>query len=324
MTILGAVAVMVVSFASGIVTARSFGAKNKYAVDANRELVGFGAANLASGLFGGFPVTSSDSRTAVNSLMQGRTQVAGLVSAATLALAVLFLSDALSLLPMPALAAVLASAAVSIIDLKTLRELWRVSRIEFTFALISVAGVVVVGVLEGVIVAVGVTLLYLLMKGMRPRDAMLGYIPGREGFHKLHRHPDARQIPGIAIYLLQGSLLFLDGDYVKGRIEGIVENLSPDTEWLIYDASATAQIDSTAVAVLDDVLAFTKERGLKFGIAGLHREPGDTLVRSDLAAKVGADMMFEDLEGVVAAYAATHTPRWTLGRGAGGRIQTKS
>jgi high affinity sulfate transporter 1 len=322
--ILGAVAVMVVSFASGIVTARSFGAKNKYAVDANRELVGFGAANLASGLFGGFPVTSSDSRTAVNSLMRGRTQVAGLVSAATLALVVLFLSHPLTLLPMPALAAVLASAAFSIIDLKTLRELWRVSRIEFTFALISVAGVVVLGVLEGVIVAVGATLLYLLMKGMKPRDAMLGYIPGRDGFHKLHRHSDARQIPGIAIYLLQGSLLFLDGDYVKGRIEGLVQNLPPDTEWLIYDASATAQIDSTGVVVLDDVLTFAKERGLKFGIAGLHHEPGDTVVRSDIGAKVGADMMFEDLEGVVAAYAATHTPPWTLGRGAGGRVKPNS
>jgi high affinity sulfate transporter 1 len=305
--LLGGLAVMVVSFASGIVTARSFGARNKYEVDANRELVGFGAANLASGLFGGFPVTSSDSRTAVNSLMRGRTQVAGLVSAATLALAMLYLSDALSLLPMPALGAILASAAISIIDLKTLRELWRVSRIEFGFALISIGGVVVLGVLEGVIIAVGATLAYLVMKGMKPRDAMLGYIPGREGFHKLHRHLDARQIPGIAIYLLQGSLLFLNGDYVKGRIEAIVEGLPPDTEWLIYDASATAQIDSSAVVVLGDVLAFAKERGLRFGIVGLHREPGDTLLRSDVAAQVGTDMMFEDLEAAVAAYATTRT-----------------
>ena len=207
--ILGAAAVLIVSFGAGIVTARSFGAKNKYPVDANRELLGFGAANLASGLFGGFAVTASDSRTAINDVMGGKTQLAGIVSAVALAFTVVFLTDALSFLPTPALGAILASAAIGLIDLQTLRELWRISRIEFVFALVSVAGVLGLGVLNGVIVAVGATLLYLLMKGLRPRDAMLGRIPGREGFYKLHRHREAQPIPGLAIYLLQGSLLFL-------------------------------------------------------------------------------------------------------------------
>ena len=256
------------SFGAGIVTARSFGAKNKYPVDANRELVGFGAANVASGLFGGFAVTASDSRTAINDSMGGKTQLAGIVSAAALALAVLFLSDALSLLPTPALGAVLASAAVSLIDLRTLRELWRISRIEFAFALISIAGVIVLGVLNGVVVAVGATLLYLLMKGLWPRDAMLGRIPGREGFYKLHRYPNAQPIPGLAIYLLQGNLLFFNVDYVKGRLEDVIANLAPGTEWLIFDAGSTAQIDSTAVVMLDDVRTLAEERGLKFAIRG--------------------------------------------------------
>ena len=298
----GAVAVLIVSFGAGIVTARSFGAKNKYPVDANRELVGFGAANIASGLFGGFAVTSSDSRTAINDLMRGKTQLAGLVSAVALALTVLFLSDALSVLPTPALGAVLASAAVSLIDLRTLRELWRVSRIEFVFALISIAGVIVLGVLNGVAVAVGATLLYLLMKGLRPRDAMLGRIPGRDGFYKLHRHPEARQIPGLAIYLLQGNLLFFNVDYVKGRLEDIIANVAPGTEWLIYDASATAQIDSTAVVMLDDIRILAEERGLKFGFVELHSEPLDMLVRAGLVAKV---MIFEDIEDAPAAFAAS-------------------
>lgn len=303
---LGAIAVLIVSFGAGIVTARSFGAKNKYPVDANRELVGFGAANVASGFFGGFAVTASDSRTAVNDMMGGKTQVAGLVSAAALAISVLFLSDALSLLPTPALGAVLASAAVSLIDLKTLRELWRISRIEFGFAMISIAGVIVLGVLNGVIVAISATLLYIIMKGLKPRDALLGRIPGREGFYKLHRYKDARPIPGLAIYLLQGSLLFFNVDYVQGRIREIVAGLDPNTEWLIFDAGATAQIDSTAVVMLDDVRAFAEEQGLRFGIVELHREPLDTLTRSGVAAKIGADMIFDDLEDAVAAYADQH------------------
>jgi len=305
----GAVAVLIVSFGAGIVTARSFGAKNKYPVDANRELVGFGAANVASGLFGGFPVTSSDSRTAINDSMGGKTQLAGIVSAAALALAILFLSDALSLLPTPALGAILASAAVSLIDLRTLREVWRISRIEFLFALISIAGVIVLGVLQGVVVAVGATLLYLLMKGLKPRDAMLGRIPGREGFYKLHRYPKAQPIPGLAIYLLQGNLLFFNVDYVKGRIEDIIANLAPGTEWFIFNAGATAQIDSTAVVMLDDVHTLAEERGLKFGFVELHREPRDTLVRSGVAAKVGPEMIFDDLEDAVAAFSASRQAR---------------
>jgi len=307
--ITGAAAMLIVSFGSGIVTARSFGAKNKYPVDANRELVGFGAANVASGLFGGFAVTSSDSRTAINDLMGGKTQLAGIVSAAALALAVLFLSDALALLPTPALGAILASAAISLIDLHTLRELWRISRIEFVFALISIAGVIVLGVLNGVAVAVGATLLYLLMKGLRPRDAMLGRISGRDGFYKLHRHEEAQQIPGLAIYLLQGNLLFFNVDYVKGRIESIFETLAPGTEWFIFDASATAQIDSTAVVMLDDLHTLAEERRLKFGFVELHREPLDTLVRSGVAAKIGSDMIFDDIEDAAAAFTASRKER---------------
>lgn len=305
----GSVAVLIVSFGSGIVTARSFGAKNKYPVDANRELLGFGGANIASGLFGGFPVTASDSRTAINDSMGGKTQLAGIFSAIALGIAVLFLSDALSLLPTPALGAILASAAVSLMDFHTLREVWRVSRIEFGFALISISGVIVLGVLNGVVVAVGATLLYLLMKSLKPRDALLGRIPGHEGFYKLHRYPQAQPVPGMSIYLLQGALLFFNAEYVKGRLEAVVADLPPGTRWLIFDAGAMAQIDSTAVVMLDDVRILAEERGLKFGMVDLHSEPLEALVRSGVAAKIGPDMIFDQLEDAVTAFERTESPR---------------
>lgn len=305
----GAVAVLIVSFGSGIVTARSFGAKNKYPVDANRELLGFGGANIASGLFGGFPVTASDSRTAINDSMGGKTQLAGIFSAIALGIAVLFLSDALSLLPTPALGAILASAAVSLMDFHTLREVWRVSRIEFGFALISISGVIVLGVLNGVVVAVGATLLYLLMKSLKPRDALLGRIPGHEGFYKLHRYPQAQPVPGMSIYLLQGALLFFNAEYVKGRLEAVVADLPHGTRWLIFDAGAMAQIDSTAVVMLDDVRILAEERGLKFGMVDLHSEPLEALVRSGVAAKIGPDMIFDQLEDAVTAFERTESPR---------------
>ncbi len=243
--VLGAVAVLIVSFGSGIVTARSFGAKNKYPVDANRELFGFGAANVASGLFGGFAVTASDSRTAINDLMGGKTQLAGIVSALALALTILFLADALSFLPAPALGAVLASAAVSLIDIQSLRDSWRISRIEFVFALISIFGVVVLGVLNGVVIAVGATLLYLLMKGMRPRDAMLGRIPGVKVSTSSTAIATRSRFPGSPSISCKATCCSSTRITCEGRIEDIIANLPSGTRWFIFDANATSHIDST-------------------------------------------------------------------------------
>ncbi|WP_426230647.1 SulP family inorganic anion transporter [Pararhizobium sp. DWP3-4] len=305
--VLGAGAVLIVSFGSGILTARSFGTKNKYPVDANHELLGFGAANLASGLFGGFPVTASDSRTAINDMMGGRTQLAALFSAAALALTVLFLTDALSVLPTAALGAVLASAAIGLIDLAALRELWRVSRTEFFFALISIGGVLALGVLKGVIVAVVATLLYLVMQGMTPRDALLGRIPGRDGFYKLHRHSQAKPVPGLTIYLVQGSLLFLNSDYVKRRIEEIFAKLEPYTIGFIFDAGACPHIDSTAAVMLDDIREMARGKGIKIAFVDLHSAPLKILERSGVVARTGSEWIFDDLEDAVTAL--TETPR---------------
>ena len=170
--LLEALAILLVSFGSGIVTARSFGARNGYRVDADRELRGFGAANLVSGLFGGFAVTGADSRTAVNDAMGGRTQMVGIVAAAALTLFLVFLTDALAHLPLAALGAVLVSAALDLLDIRELRRLWTVSRAELLFALIAAAGVLLVGVIQGVVIAIAVTFLHLLRKASRPRDAL--------------------------------------------------------------------------------------------------------------------------------------------------------
>ncbi|MFZ5677527.1 MAG: SulP family inorganic anion transporter [Pseudomonadota bacterium] len=301
--LLGAGAILLVSFGAGIVTARSFAARSGEAVDANRELIGFGAANMAAGLFGGIPVSASDSRTAINTSMGGKSQLAGIVAAVTLAVAVLFLTDALRFLPKAALGAILASAAISLIDVRAFAELWRVSRIEFLFALIGMSGAVGLGVLRGVVIAVAATLLYLLIKGLRPRDAMLGRIPGREGFYKLHRHPEAKPIPGLAICLLQGSLLFFNVDHVKSRIEKIAQGLPAGPQWLVLDASAIVQIDSTAAAMLDELRSRLAARGIALGIAELHNEPRALLERAGTLSRLGYGMIFESLDDARVAFA---------------------
>jgi MFS superfamily sulfate permease-like transporter len=300
--LLGAGAVWLVSFGSGIVGARSFGARAKFDVDANAELVGLGAANVAAGLFSGFPVTISDSRTAVNLSVGGRSQMSGLVAAATLTVMLLYLQDAIRLLPIPALGAILVAAAMSLLDVAGLREIWRVSRMEFVFALIGMAGPISLGVLNGVVIAVAATLLYVLLKEMRPRDAMLGRVPGRRGFYKLHRSRDAVQIPGLAVCLVQGSLLFFNVDYVRARLIEIAEALPANTSWFVLDASAVAQVDSTAAAMLAELREDFAERGLRLGIAQLHYEPTEVLSRAGTIKSIGEGMVFDDLEEAVVAF----------------------
>ena len=190
-------------------------------------MLGFGAANIAAGLFSAFPVTASDSRTAINASVGGRSQLAGVVAAAALLLTILYLQPALSILPIPALGAILIAAALSLIDIPALREIWRISRIEFVFAMIALCRPDhASGVLNGVLVAIGATFAYLLRKMMYPRDALLGRIPGRDGFYKLHRRPDARPVPGLAIALIEGDLLFFNADHIQARLLAIADAMA--------------------------------------------------------------------------------------------------
>lgn len=300
--ILSAAGILVVSFGSGIVTARGFAARSGQRVHPNHELIGFGAANVASGLFGGFPVTGADSRTAINHVIGGRTQVAGLVAALGLLLVLVGLRDALKYLPVPALGAVLASAACDLFDIAELWKLWRTSRAELSFAIIAISGVLALGVLKGVMIAMAATGAYLVARGARPRDALLGRVPGRAGLYKLHREPRAKPIPGLAIYLVQGSVLFFNSDYVRGRVRWILARLPPTTRWFILDAEAVSSIDSTAIAMLGDIRDDLTRRQMRFGLASLHSQPRKLLRNAGFLASIGPDMVFDHIEDAAFAF----------------------
>ena len=302
--LLGAASILLVSFGSGIVTARSFAARGGYEVDPNRELTGFGAANVAAGFFGAFPVTASDSRTVVNMTVGGRTQVASIAAAAALVATLLFLGPALRILPIPALGAILVAAALSLIDVEALREIRRISGIEFLFALIALMGPLSLGVLQGIVIAVGATLVYLLYKSAHPRDALLGRIPGRDGFYKLHRSPEARPEPGLAVCIVEGNLLFFDTDYVKARLRTIASKLPPGTKWFMLDASAIAQVDSTAAAMLAGIADEFAARGIALGLAEVHSEALRLLERAGVIDRIGTTMVFDDLDDALHAFRA--------------------
>jgi MFS superfamily sulfate permease-like transporter len=268
-------------------------------------MVGFGAANIAGAVFSAFPITASDSRTAINASVGGRSQLAGVVAAAALILTVLYLQPALAILPIPALGAILIAAALSLIDIPAMREIWRISRMEFIFAMIALFAPISLGVLNGVLVAIGATFAYLLHKMMYPRDALLGRVPGRDGFYKLHRRPDARPVPGLTIALIQGDLLFFNADHVHARLRAIVDAEPAGKRWFVLDASAITQVDSTAAAMLEEVRADLAGRDIALGLAELHAEVRDLLDRAGLIAAIGPDMIFDDLDDALRAFEAT-------------------
>ena len=303
--ILGSAAVFVVSFGAGIITARSFGTRTGEVVNANAELTGFGAANIASGLVGGFPVTSSDSRTAVNLSVGGRSQVAGLTAAAVLGLAMLFLSDLLRILPIPALGAILISAAWSVIDLNGLRQIWKISRIEFGFAMIALAGAISFGVLRGVVVAILATFLSVILNSLQPRVVLMGRIAQHDGFYKLHRTPEAKPVDGIAICFVQGSVLFFNADYVKARLDDIIDKSPDGLRWFVIDASAITQIDTTAAAMLLDIRTRLHRRGIVMVLAEVQSSVAAFLGRAGLSPQEGDLQFFDDLDDAFHAFEAT-------------------
>ena len=262
-----AAAIVLISFASGMLTAKSFARRNHYEIDANQELIAFGASNLASGLAQGFAVTGADSRTAVNNAVGGQSQLVSVVAAATMLFALLFLKAPLALVPTGALAAVVFVSAISLFDLTGLRDLVRMSWREGLLSLATTLGVLVLGVLPGVMLAVALSLAWLLLVASRPQDAVLGRVPGLPGFHSVADYPEATTVPGLLMFRFEANLVFFNIDYLSERLHAAVQASETPVEWVIVDASPINWIDATAVQRLDELHRELAAQGITLGIA---------------------------------------------------------
>ena len=238
---LGAVGLALISFNSAMVTARGFAVKNRYEIDSNQEFIALGVADIGAGMLQGFAVSGADSRTAVNDSVGGKSQVTGLVAAGLIVVTLLFLTVPLASLPIAVLSAVLVNSALGLFDLPSLVRLRRISPQEFRLSIITLLGVITVGVLPGVLVAVGVAILQLLAKASHPHDAVLGRIPGTDGYHDIKDHPEAETIPGLLIFrfdcaagvLQLGSLQVPSQDRGQGGEDGsaVLRSRRRDHAW---------------------------------------------------------------------------------------------
>jgi len=297
----GALGVALVSFCNAMVVARSFAAKNHYEVDADRELFALGASQCAAGLCQGFAVSGTESRTAMNHAMGGKSQAAGLVAAAVMAGVLLFLTGPLSYLPKAALGAVLIVAALGLFDVASLRRLWHVSRSEFGVAIATMLGVIALDVLEGIVMAVSLALLLLLKRSARPPDAVLVRVPGMKGFHDLTHHADASLTPGLLLYRFGAGIVFFNASYLKKRVLGLAA-AQPDLKWVVIDGSTVNTIDSTGAETLEALARDLDRQGIRLGLAGFRSETMAMLDRAGAMAVIGANSVYPTLKSAMSRF----------------------
>ncbi|MGW5718623.1 SulP family inorganic anion transporter [Amycolatopsis sp. NPDC003865] len=297
--VLPAVGIAIVGFSDNVLTARAFAARRGEEVDADQELRALAAANVAAGLLRGFPVSSSGSRTALGAAVGGRTQLHSLVALATVVLTVLFARPLLAAFPKAALGALVVFAAWHLVDVRELRRFARFRRSELVLALLTTAGVLGLGVLYGVLAAVGLSILDLLRRIARPHDGILGTVPGLAGMHDVDDYPAATTEPGLVVYRYDAPLCFANAEDFRRRASAAADD---GTRWFVLNAEANVELDVTAADALDRLREDLARRGVVFAMARVKQDLRDDLVAAGLVAKVGEERIFPTLPTAVRAY----------------------
>jgi len=312
---MNAVGLVIVSFTSTMLTARSFATRNGYALDADQEMRAVGFANIAAGFFGGFAIAGADSRTAVNDASGGKTQLVSVVAALATAVVALFLAKPLGQLPLPALGAVLIFSAWGLLDIAAWKELFGISRFEFGLSLLTTVGVLTIGVLPGVVLAILLAILYVLKRIYQPREAILGLAPGLDGYNDLELSPDSKTIPGIVIYRFEGPLLFFNADLFKARILELVANASPPAHSFVLSLEAVTQMDVTGLQALFQVHDVLKAQGVRLLLARPKRYMRKYAQTARAVEILGKDNIFPSIRSAVKSALAKAAAEPPLGPG---------
>ncbi len=304
-----ALGVAFVAYTDNILTGRAFAERRRERIDAKRELLALGAANLGSGLMQGFPVSSSGSRTAIGDAVGGRTQLTGVVTVLATVVAILTLRPLLSLFPSAALGAVVVYAAVRLVDVPEFRRLARFRRSEFLIAVATTVAVLVVGVLQGVVVAVGLALLDLLRRVARPHDAVEGFVPDISGMHDVDDYPQASLVPGLIVYRYDSPLFFANAEDFRTRARAAVADAPFPVRWFVLNTEAIVEVDITAVDALESLRRELSEQGIVFAIARLKQDLRVVLEPTGLLERIGEDRLFLTLPTAVDAFRAWEAER---------------
>ena len=299
-----AVGCLLLAYIEGVSAARAFAAKHGYPLDARQELLGIGAANLATAMGEGFPVAGGLSQSAVNDKAGARTPLALVFASVTLALCLLFLTGLLQNLPKAVLAAVVLTAVYGLLDFPALLHMWRVSRLDFLAAIVALVGVLLLGILQGILLAALASILLLLARVSRPHVAFLGRVPGTNSYSDFDRHPENEQLPGVIAFRPEASLIYANADAVLETVVNRVREAGPSVRLTVCDLSAAPYLDLAGSRMLRELNAELAGRGIALRIVGAHGSTRDLLRAEGLEEKVGGLDRTATLDSVLRAATA--------------------
>jgi len=305
-----AVGIAVVAFADTAALSTTFAAKLGDPVDANKEIAALGAANLAAGLFQGFPMSASSSRTAVADAVGSKTQLTGVIGAVSIVGLLVFANDLLANLPSATLAAIVIVASFALFDLDEMRWLWDVRRSEFVLSLAALLGVTLAGVLEGLAIAIGLSLGNFVRRAWRPHDAVLGRIEGLRGYHDVERHPEAVQIPGLVIFRFDAPMFFANAQHFQRRLARVIRATGGSVRWVVVAAEPVTDIDTTAAETLREILDEFDARDIHLAFAELKGPVKDRLRTYGLYDRIGDEHFHPTLGRATSEYVRASGVRW--------------
>jgi high affinity sulfate transporter 1 len=297
----GALGIVLVSLADTISTASAFAARTGQELNGNGEMIGIGAANLAAGLFQGFPVSTSGSRTAVAERAGAKTQLTGVVGAALIILMIVLVPGLFRNLPQPALAAVVITASLSLADIPGTVRLWRQRRVEFLLSIAAFLGVALLGVLPGIGIAVALSILNVFRRAWWPYDTQLGRVDGLAGYHDVHSYPQAEHLPGLVIYRFDGPLFFANAKTFRDEVRRMAK-ADPPPAWILVAAEPITDVDTTASDVLEDLDEALNDQGISLVFAELKDPVRRKIERYGLTRTINPQHFFPTIESAIAAF----------------------
>ena len=293
-----ALTIALVGFMESIAVGKVYARKHGYAIDPDKELIALGLGNIAGAFFQSFPTTGGFSRTAVNDQSGAKTNVAGLISAGIVGLTLLALTSLFYSLPNAALAAIVMVAVTKLIDVREALRLWKVDRRDFWLMMLTGVATLVLGIQEGILVGIVMSLVLVVQQSYRPHSAIVGRMPGTTSYRNLKRNPEAIQQPGLLIFRLDESLYFANIEHLKDNIGELVE-ADPSVETILLDLYPVNRIDSTAVRGLSDLRAALAESGIRLQLAGVKGPVRDKLDASGLTQDIGREHFFLEIHDAV-------------------------
>lgn len=305
-----AIAIAAVAFAQTSVLSRNYAAKLGSYVDPNREMVGLGMANLAAGLFQGFPINGTASRTPVAEAAGARSQLTGVVAALAITILLLAAPGLLANLPSAALAAIVIAAAIGLFEVQELRRLLRMQPWEFWLSVACFAGVALLGPVQGILLAIGVAVVEFLWEGWRPHHAVLGRVDGLKGYHDITRHPEARRIPGLVLFRWDAPLFFANAEQFRASILDAVDESPTPVRWLVVAAEPVTSVDITAADMLNDLNDALQAARIKLCFAEIKGPVKDKLKRFGIFDKVSEEYFFRTVGSSVGEYVRSQNVDW--------------